>query len=166
MYNFPSHYVVTLYFFSIADLRCNACSFPKYVTTKSSTTKVNFIGWQLCFHSPGFFSWGGVIHTALGFLLWRHVISVLLGGVRTFPLLTLYICIHCVLFLQDYIFLQILVVSLKSGSWCIHPCPYGCSGSNLLRHCKWFLDVTYEMALCKWSFMVVKSDVGVLTSHG
>ena len=131
MYNFPSHYVVTLYFSSSA-FRCKVCSFPNYLTTKSSTTKVNFIGWLLCFHSPVFLSWGEVIHTSLVFLLGPHVLSVLLGGVCSFPLLTLNICIHCVLFLQDYIFLQIIVVSLKAGSWCIHPCPYGCSGTNLL----------------------------------
>ena len=51
----------------------------------------------------------------------------------------MHICIHCVIFLWNYICLQILVVSLKSGSLYIHTCPSGCSGRNPLRPCTYIL---------------------------
>ena len=59
----------------------------------------------------GFWLRGG-IHTDLGVLPGRHVLSNLLGGFHTFLLLPLHICIHCVLFLWGYICLQIIMVSL------------------------------------------------------
>ena len=99
-----------------------------------STTKVKFIVKLLCFRSPvvlleGWYSYSSRCLPGL------HVISDLLGGLYTFPLLPLYRHIHCVIFLWVYICLQILVVSLKYGSLCIHPLTYGCSGRNILRPC-------------------------------
>ena len=52
----------------------------------------------------------------IGVLTRHHVLFVLIGGVHIFPLLPLHRCINCVIFLQDYIFLKIRVVSLKAGS--------------------------------------------------
>ena len=82
----------------------------------------------------GFF-FGGGIHTTIGVLPGNNVPSVLFGGFHTFPFLPVWRCIHCVLFLWDYIFPQIPVVSLKSESWFILPCPSGCSGKNISRPC-------------------------------
>ena len=39
--------------------------------------------------------------------------------------------------------------------------PSGCSGKNFM-----YLNLTSEMVLLTWSFMVVKSDVGVMTYPG
>ena len=41
------------------------------------------------------------------------------------------VCFFC----EIIYFLQILMVSLKSGSCCINYCPYGCLGRNTLRPC-------------------------------
>ena len=58
--------------------------FPRIFTPKLLTTKVIYIDRLLCFHSPIFLLRGG-IHMALDVLPGRHVISILLGGVHTFP---------------------------------------------------------------------------------
>ena len=97
----PSLFLPCIFF--IAAFSCKAWYFPEYLTPKSSTTKVKFIGRLLCFHSMIFFLRGG-IHTDLGVLTGRHVLSGLLGWVRKFPLFSLHRCIHCVLFLRYYIF--------------------------------------------------------------
>ena len=99
------------------------------------------------------------IHTALGVLTGSHVLSILLGGVFTFPLLPLHICIHFVIFLRDYILLQITVVSLKFGSWCIRLCPYGFSGRNPLSPCTciliWRLRWRCLYAVSWWSSLML-----------
>ena len=132
MYNFPSQYVVTLYFFLVLLLGVRRALYPNIWRQNYQPPR-----WILlvdCFVSiVRVFCLRVGIHTALGFLAGRHVIYVLLGGFRTFPLLPLHRCIHCVIFLRDYMFLQIIVVSLKSGSWCICQFPYGCPGRNPLR---------------------------------
>ena len=113
---------------------------------------------MLCFHSP-FFCLRGGIHTAIGVLTGHHVLSALLGRVRTFHLLPLHRCIHCMLFLRGYIFLQILVVSLKAGSWCIRPCTYGCSVRNHLRPCTciliWCMVLRYLYGVSWWSSLML-----------
>ena len=79
MYNFPSQSVFILYLSSIAYFRYKAYYFPEYFTPKSSTTKVNFIGRLLYFHSPGGGCFKGDTHRFIGVLPGNHVLSVLLG---------------------------------------------------------------------------------------
>ena len=96
----PSMWLPCIFFSAV--LSCKASSFPKYLTPKLSNSKVKFIGRLLCFNSPFFFLRGG-IHKDLGVLPGSCVISVLLGGLHTVPLLPLNIWIHYVIFLRDYI---------------------------------------------------------------
>ena len=56
MYIFPSQFVVTLYLSSSAAFRCNACSFTKYFTPKSSTNKVKLIGRLSCSPCGAYYS--------------------------------------------------------------------------------------------------------------
>ena len=84
--------------FSSTDYRCTACSFSEYFTPKSSTTKVNLLVFCCISVVQGFCLRCG-IHADLGVLPGSHVLSDLIGGVHTFPLLTLLRCIHCVIFM-------------------------------------------------------------------
>ena len=156
MYSFSSQYLVTLYFVFSAAFRCKACSFPDYLTSKSSTTNVKFIGWMLCFHSPEVLLEGCYIYRYR--CLNRASCAIRPAwGCHKFPLLPLHRCIQCVLFLRDSIFLQILVVSLKSGSWCIIPFPYSYSGRNPLDKCTCIL-----IWRVRWRFLYGVSWLSIL----
>ena len=100
----------------------------------------------------------GGIHKDLAVLPGCHLISVLLGRFCTLPLLPLHRCIHCVIFLRDYILLQILVVSLKYGSWCICPSPFGSLGRNTFIACTcifiWRLRWCCLYVLSWWSSLM------------
>ena len=82
--------------------------FPRIFYAKIINHQGKFYWSTVVFPYSVFFGLRGGIHTALGVLTGRRVLSVLFGEVRTFPLLLLHICIHCVIFLRDYIFYKFL----------------------------------------------------------
>ena len=132
MYKFPYHSLVTSYLVSSAYFRCKACSFPKHFTPKSSTNKVKFIGRLLCFHTLGGLLEGWYPCGSRCFNRASCAICPAWGS-PYIPFVTLAYMYPLCAFSARLYFLQILVVSLKAGSWCICPCPSGCSGRNPLR---------------------------------
>ena len=106
--------------------------FPKYLTPKTSTTNVKFIGRLLCLHSPGFSLEGWYPYVSMCFTRASCAIRLDWGS----PYITFftfeYMYPLCDFSAWLYISKNYCGI-FKSGSLYISPCPSGCLGRNLLR---------------------------------
>ena len=164
IYNFTSQSVANFYFSSSAALRCSAFYFTEYFTPKSSITKVKLIGRLSFVHSTGV-CLRDVIHKMPCIGKGNHVQLVLYMGVNTFPWLLAQKYICCASCTVDCTQLWVPVGLSISGSLynMIYLCNYwGIFFMSMHMYCY----LMSEMTLFTCSFIVVKSDMGVLTSAG